>query len=192
MEESTIINPEKSNDVECKIKRKMSTSSSLETVVIRSRFNDTIINQIIDMLAEWGGKIQINSFDSIFTKYNNFKIVDTCTIDNFLFAMSYSVQLNEKLWEYYIKKSSINQHLSSKIDQIIHLVLKKDWNSAKTIWILEVLELDRKRCRFSTFGEEFNFFIKYVNRFQRLSSWCSICSNIFYSSDEIYFEYDKI
>ena len=87
MEESTIINPEKSNDVECKIKRKMSTSSSLETVVIRSRFNDTIINQIIDMLPEWGGKIQINSFDSIFTKYNNFKIVDTCTIDNFLFAM---------------------------------------------------------------------------------------------------------
>ena len=43
MKESTIINPEKSNDVECKIKRKMSTSSSLETVVIRPRFKDTLI-----------------------------------------------------------------------------------------------------------------------------------------------------
>ena len=104
MEESTIIDPEKSNDVEFKTERKMSTSSSLETVVIRSRFNDTIINQIMDMLPEWGGKIQINSFDSkIFTKYNNFKIVDTCTIDYFLFAMSYSVQLNGKLWEFLLK-----------------------------------------------------------------------------------------
>jgi hypothetical protein len=46
----------------------MSTISSLETVVIRPRFKDTLINQIIDMLPEWGGKIQINSFDSkIFT-----------------------------------------------------------------------------------------------------------------------------
>jgi hypothetical protein len=43
IEESTIINTEKTNDVECKIKRKMSTNSSLETVVIRPRFKDTLI-----------------------------------------------------------------------------------------------------------------------------------------------------
>ena len=50
-------------------------------------------------------------------------------------------------------------------NQIIQLVLKKDWNSAKSIGILEVLELEPKRCRLSMFGEKFNFFIKHVNKY---------------------------
>ena len=90
---------------------------------------------------------------NLFNKYENLRIVDTCTIDFFL--MSFSVILNDKLTPLFIKTSAENSHLILKIEQIIQFVLKNEWGSAKSIWILDVLELVPSRDRFSTFGSSF-------------------------------------
>jgi hypothetical protein len=59
----------------------------------------------------------------------------------------------------------------------------------KSIWILEVLKLEPTRRKFCTFGDEFSFFIQYINELQIINYEC--CQNIFYHNDQLYFEYDE-
>ena len=75
-----------------------------------------------------------------------------------------------------------------KIEQIIQFVLKNEWVSAKSIWILDVLELVPSRDRFSTFGSSF---FKYVKEIELINYFCESCNIIFYTNDEIYFEFDE-
>jgi hypothetical protein len=198
-EEKKVIESENEEHVSLKLnniknKRKMLKSSSFETEVIRTKPYDNLTNQLFGILPEWGGKIKMKMNEleiNLFIKYNNYKIVDTCTIDYFLLAISFSVIINDKLTPLFIKTSADNSQLILKIEQIIQFVLKNEWDSAKSIWILDVLELIPKRCRFSTFGEEFDFFIKYVKEIQLINYFCKSCNIIFYTNDEIYFEFDE-
>ncbi len=71
--------------------------------------------------------------------------------------------------------------------------MNKEWDKAKSIWILEVLQLQPKRKRFSSFGDENEFFISFINHFQRINYICAnhSCKRLFYSYDELYFDFDK-
>ena len=92
-----------------KNKQKMSTSSSFETEVCRSKSSDNLTNQLISILPQWGGKVKINEKEkNLLIKYNNFKIVDICTIDYFLMAISFSGLINDKSTPLFIKTSAGN------------------------------------------------------------------------------------
>jgi len=80
-----------------------------------------------------------------------------------------------------------NQNLCQKIEQIVNLILIKNWNKAKSIWILEILKLEPKRRVFSTFGDEDTFFISHIKTMQRLNHYCKTCGEVFY---EIYIHAD--
>ena len=56
--------------------------------------------------------------------------------------------------------------LVENISKIIKLVLANEWNFAKTICILDVIKLKPQRRRLSTFGDEHEFFISFVNEHQ--------------------------
>ena len=51
------------------------------------------------ILPTWGGNIVLNSDDQL-KLFNNFKIIDTCTIDYFLLAISYSSIINVQIKNY--------------------------------------------------------------------------------------------
>ena len=85
------------------------------------------------------------------------------------------------------------EHDKSNLKLIIELVLNNEWNVAKTFWILNILKLDPKRRCFSTYGEEFDLFIKHVKELQRIDYQClnPLCKCIYFTNDELYFEYDE-
>ena len=173
-------------------KRKMMISSSFEISLKKQSFQDPLVNKLLDILplhSLWGGKVDttdVNSF--IFDKFDGFQIVNTCTIDYFLLALAFSSFLNEEIIQLLMDSSECV--LMKTFDRIIKLSLTVEWNRAKSIWILEILKLEPTRRKFSTFGEEFNFFIKQFNKIQLINYEC--CNNIFYSNDQLYFEYDEL
>ena len=78
-----------------------------------------------------------------------------------MLAISFSCLLNDNLIQL-LNNSKENKIFILHIDQIIHLVLRNEWNRAKSIWILKVLELEPSRNKICTYGQEFDFFIRYV------------------------------
>ena len=119
----------------------------------------------MEILPKWGGKIETKNDFTRSNIYENFSIIDTCTIDYFLLAISFSSLLNENIIPMLDASSLINEKnpLVANISKIIKLVLANEWNLAKTIWILDVIKLKPQRRRFSTFGDEHEFFISFVN-----------------------------
>ena len=142
------------------------------------------------ILPTWGGNIVLNSDDQL-KLFNNFKIIDTCTIDYFLLAISYSSIINVQIKNYLNNSTRLDKtnSLKSKLNEIVNLILQNEWNKAKTIWILNVLKLEPKRRCFSTFGDEFDFYIKHVKELQLLNYTCSnrSCRNSVHTNDELYF-----
>ncbi len=162
----------------------MTASSSLETFKNKAKNDDSIINLLRAILPEWGGKISLKSFDEFY----NFRITDTCTIDYFLLGIAFSCLVNKSLLQFL--QNSKNKFLCKKIEEIVNFIFINNWNEAKSIWILEILKLEPKRRVFSTFGEEYNFFISYIKEFQRLNYYCKACDEVFYKNDEMYFQYN--
>ena len=160
-------------------KRKITTSSSLETFSYKLKIDDHILNKLIEILPKWGGNI--SEYDS----FQNFKITDTCTIDYFLLGIAFSC-IKMTNYSQILLTGNRNQHLCQKIEQIVNLILIKNWNKAKSIWILEILKLEPKRRIFSTFGDEDTFFISHIKTMQRLNHYCKTCDEVFYTNDEIY------
>ena len=142
------------------------------------------------ILPTWGGNIVLNSDDQL-KLFNNFKIIDTCTIDYFLLAISYSSIINVQIKNYLNNSTRLDKtnSLKSKLNEIVNLILQNEWNKAKTIRILNVLKLEPKRRCFSTFGDEFDFYIKHVKELQLLNYTCSnrSCRNSVHTNDELYF-----
>ncbi len=119
-------------------------------------------------------------------------MTDTFTIDYFMLAISFSVEINCRINSLLRSIYFSNQTFISQINQIIEFIFNKEWDKAKSIWILEVLELQPKRKRFSTFGDENDFFISFNKHFQRINYICTnhSCKRLFYSNDELYFDFD--
>ena len=106
-----------------KNKRKISTSSSSEAVSIKPKFQNSLLSKLAYMLPEWGrlgGKITTdnNRYESL----DNYRITDTCTIDYFILAISFSVVLNSRILPLLRSVGFSNQNFITQIDQTIELV----------------------------------------------------------------------
>jgi hypothetical protein len=106
----------------------MINSSSFEISRLKAKTQDPLVVKLLNILpAEclWGGQIDAEE------KYNNFKIVNTCTIDYFLVAIAFSTFLNENIIPSIIDASALV--LMEKLNRIINSALTLECNRAKSI-----------------------------------------------------------
>ena len=94
-------------------KRKMSSSSSLETVNIRPKFKDSLLSKLADILPKWGGIIETKN--NLYECYKNYEVTDTCTIDYFMLAISFSVEINSRIDSLLRSNYFSNQNLFHKL-----------------------------------------------------------------------------
>jgi hypothetical protein len=140
---------------------------------------------LVDHIPSWGGKITTNN-------YIGYKIIETCTIDYFLLFIWLSTKLSDQILKR-LDESLIERSLIEKLKQIIICVDANDWNKAKSIWIIDVLNLIPQRKIFSTFGQEFDFFIKHLRNLQTLYYSCSKheSEHVFQPINEFYYKFDE-
>ena len=197
------------------IKRLISTDNIAETAkkkkngtqidVDMSSKSEKISNAInIVMFKErlpiWGGNF-INNFGM----NSHVKISNTCTIDNFLLALWTCTKLNNNIVSYI---SNMKFHSGHFLNEIITCIENKEWNKAKSIWLLDVLSLDYelecncdhcKNCltngAISTFGSEYEFFLQPIVEIQKYEviMSCSItCKNNNIKKESVSLNFQKI
>ena len=88
-------------------------------------------------MPRWGGQINVDAEDfdeQEFVQYQQYRcknITNSCSIDYFLFGLWYSKQLTINAYSFNLKNLILN-----KLDKIISLIDKNEWDRAKTFWIL--------------------------------------------------------
>jgi hypothetical protein len=136
--------------------------------------NDVRFKEFTSKIPKWGGNIEVKEEDydenekyNEFMAYNNLPITNTCTIDYFLFSFWCS-------YKFSVKCREIINHESSYIKKIVNLIQDDEWNRAKTIWILtNNIIRSSSDWTFSTFGTEFNFFVKFIISTQEHKITCN-------------------
>ena len=134
-------------------------------------------------MPNWGGRIEIKreDFDNTGDHEKNliferFKIINTCSIDYFLFGLWFSFDLSLNLQIQIVQNTELTCDYSTtylKIKKIIELIQKKEWNRVKTIWILQLLDLKPDRRTFCTFGNEFYMYGRFLKTLQTMKIKCS-------------------
>ena len=193
---------ELSTDIEPESNSKKRTKSTKPIDNISLFHNRENIENIFDLdmlksnLPKWGGNLINENGLKI-------KLINTCTIDNFLLGFWVCSKLNSNL------VSNINASdipFKCHINSIIEQIDKTNWNEAKSFWILKILgvkpkcscmcsdsECEEKDCKpicdcefdsqcdmklnreLSTFGSEYEFFLEPSAQTQRYKI-ISICS----------------
>ena len=122
----------------------------------------------IKKLPRWGGQINVDAEDfdeQEFVQYQQYRcknITNSCSIDYFLFGLWYSKQLTINAYSFNLKNLILN-----KLDKIISLIDKNEWDRAKTFWILKFLQLRPNEINeFSVYGAVYETFIKYLRTLQ--------------------------
>ncbi len=124
--------------------------------------NNIDINHFIQHIPPWGGEFECETNGWI-------NMLNTCTIDYFLLAIWLSCNISDK-----VKTSLLVSRLpfTCPLITITRLVDKLSWNEAKKLWLLNVCKFQftvnrNKKKTISTFGTEYEFFISYLQEFQR-------------------------
>ena len=131
-------------------------------------------------LPSWGGKINVNVADfgeddfEIYQQYQCKTIKNSCSIDYFLFGLWYSKQLTKDTYTFNSKNTILN-----KLDTIISLIDKNEWDRAKTFWIFKFLQLSPNEIsEFSIYGGVYDSFIKHLRTLQCHEFICICDSSI--------------
>ena len=128
-------------------------------------------------LPSWGGKINVNVADlgeedfELYQQYQCKKIKNSCSIDYFLFGLWYSKQPTKDTYSFNSKHLILN-----KLDTIISLIDKNEWDRAKTFWIFKFLQLlPNEISEFSVYGGVYDSFIKHLRTLQchEFSCFCN-------------------
>jgi len=137
----------------------------------RLESNQFDLDDFFSHVPEWGGLLVDENCN-----VTNISIIDTCTIDYMLFALWVSCKLNKSIFQG-IKRfpDSINGNVLS---EIISCIETNNWNVAKSLWLLKIANVlnPNSKQTISTFGSEYEHFIRYIVPFQRfkLHIECSI------------------
>ena len=146
--------------------------SNLSKNYVFECLNNIRFKEFSKRLPRWGDKIELFSEDfedetlySALLKYNNLSIIDTCTIDYFLFSIWCCFTLSKSC------KEAI-QSENSYISKLVNLIELEKWDRAKTLWILTNKIEPKANSYFSLFGTEFQFFVQYVIHKQKYEIVC--------------------
>ena len=114
----------------------------------------------------------------------NIRVVNTCTIDYFLFALW---SLQKKLPTFVNNLPAIE--LSVTLKEIIKCINLLKWNDAREFWIVHVMKYNRIHTNgsISLFGSEYDMFIKFLMPFQ-LHNLIQICKDGCLDSKKILFK----
>ena len=146
-----------------------------------NKLNDNLVlsfRQFTSHLPQWGGNISVNLNDFELKEfehlkdYNTYLIINTCTIDYFLFALWYSSKISEKVSNGLKRQGD----LFKKINQIVRLIDEDLWDRAKTIWLLLFLKLNPNETNtFDTYGNVYGYFVQYLIQAQQFEYTCIPC-----------------
>lgn len=154
-----------------KSQKTLSQTFNLSQISSKSNHNTFRFRYFSSHIPDWGGKIRSQSDDS--KKYNDLNIINTCSIDYFLLSIWCCSKLNSIIK---LKIDSKQDDVYSNISKIIELIDKYHWNEAKTIWLLDVINLKPNRSlEFNTYGSEYDFFIKAISKKQTIAYKCETC-----------------
>ena len=178
-----------SYDVEKKCNLQAHTSNFISRNDL-SVFNNLTIRQISPKLPKWGGNIMLD-----FTHTDDFdglEIRNSCTIDYILLGFWISSKISAPIASLMTKQLE-NNDLINSIIRIIHCIDAEEWNRAKTLWILEVLDMKPNNNNFfDLLGTEFEFFSKYLRFFQEIKFSCTSCSFSMTMKDLYFFKKNDV
>ena len=165
--------------------KSQNSSESIKSSQLKNKYRADFINDIsfrefTAHIPSWGGTIETHENDFLndsefykYSEYKNLKFDNTCTIDYFLLAFWAISKISKNpLTKTLIDKSDKTSHFLKKILDLIDI---QEWDRARTLWILTILELKPENWTFSLYGFQDEFFINYFLCFQELTFDCSIC-----------------
>ena len=190
------INKRSKNDVSCKLypdysKTQVKCEKNNSATDTEDDATDTIINTYqtpIDLsLQEFEKHIPKWCAIINYKGVENIRVVNTCTIDYFLFALW---SLQKKLPTFVNNLPAIELLVSLK--EIINSINLLKWNDAREFWIVHVMKYNRipTNGSISLFGSEYDMFIKYLMPYQ-LHNLIQICSDGCLISKKILFKKER-
>jgi hypothetical protein len=127
------------------------------TILLSNESNESVnreISSFTDHIPSWGGTF-------LFGRYRA-KVVNTCTIDNYLFALWVISKIDIRLIEIFPVSE-----ITFSFKKIINKIESNEWDSARLIWYTEVMKRKITNKEISFFGTVQDFFIKYLYQFQQ-------------------------
>ena len=154
-----------------------------------------VFREFTSHIPRWGGVIEANEVDvfsseefSTLSEYRNLVYEDTCTIDYFLLALWAISKLSNEILP--AVQLNVDNKVAKYFKRIVDLIENKEWNRARTLWILSILERKPVHWKFSLFGNQMDFFVNYFLPLQEF--YCVACEvNLNFSTTEYFFKKDK-
>lgn len=145
---------------------KKKKSESINTENRRDNFIENSLNEgslisiqeFISHVPKWGGSIEKNN--------KKIKVTNTCTIDYYLFAFWFLFKISPNFLE---GLNEIDELKTQTLKNIIQNIDKLNWNKAKELWILKIMNIEvlPEASSISLFGSELNQFTRYLSDFQK-------------------------
>jgi hypothetical protein len=138
------------------------------------------LRSFLSHVPNWGGKMIVDG------KETSTRIINTCTIDYLLLCLWVSSQVSST---FVFRLSQFNDKNRDVLIAIINLIDNEQWNEAKSMWIIKVLNMRlNEKESVSTYGSEYDMFISRVVGFQmyQLNKNCK-CKRKKYKMGSLYF-----
>ena len=108
-------------------------------------------------------------------QFNKLLLVHTCTIDYFLLAIWCIFKIKPSFPDI-IKENILYKNLFYYLNKVLDYIENDQWDKAKSLWILDVIKLKpNDNFTFSTYKDEFLFFLKHFQGYQALEYFCQKC-----------------
>ena len=152
---------------------KLSSNSGYNFSYYTTSHHSNVISRLTSHLPKWGGLCVLTENHDNFG-YNRLKIVNTCSIDYFLLTFWVSKILDQNIINILEEHRNSQNQLITIINEIIYLIGSRQWNRAKSLWIIDVCRLrpDAKN-EFDCYGNEYRLFVHYVRCLQEFKYYCS-------------------
>ena len=171
-------------------------SSQTKKVYLSNVGNNITFREFTAHIPSWGGIItpiqtdfDTNDEFAMCLEFRNLEFNQTCTIDYFLLAFWCTSKISNKEIET-IETSAVLNKTSRYLHKIIKLIDIFEWDRARTLWILAILEIKPDNWIFSLFGHQSEFLVNNFLPFQELIYICSSCNLSLKPKNEFYFKKD--
>jgi hypothetical protein len=104
----------------------------------------------------WGGQIMFQN--------RQINLTNSCTIDNFLLSLWFSTKIDPNF-----TNNIPNLRFRDELTNVINRIENNDWNGAKQIWILEILQPRINGRNLSLWGSETSKYVEPLQHFQQMN-----------------------
>ncbi len=146
--------------------------------------NEIAFKTFTKHIPELGGRIIMNEDDFLnnhelykkCSKFDKLEIINSCSIDYFLFAFWCSSKLSSNFSDV-LKENAETNYLNKTLVKIVSLIDNLEWNRVKSLWLLIVCRLSpNENLKFCTFNTEHQSIVQYFYEYQRYQFCCLSCA----------------